>query len=998
MNRTSTVFFLSAIVSVNSGTPHLNKTSGRPQNTCSRKWRKAGRAGCLWLAIPAILLLAAHGFAQGVPPLTFPTWIPVGTTSAAITVTVVSNGPGSVSSVQVLDQGAAGTEFADAGGSCSSTSFTASGQTCTESATFTPKSPGIHQGAIQLLDSAGAALGTAYVSGVGTGGLGVLSPGEVVTAAGSGEWKVVQDGPALSAGLYLPTSVALDGSGNMYIADSLHNRIRKVDTAQNIATIAGTGAASYTGDGGPAASATLNTPSGVAVDGAGNIFIADTGNNVIREIVQSTGMIRTVAGNGTQGNTGDGGPATSAELNQPLGISVDPGGNLYIADTGNNRIRRVDVYSANIADFAGSPSGAAGYSGDNGPQTAALLNGPNAVAFDIAGNVYIPDSLNNVVREVYATGGIGTFAGGGSSPLQFGPSALAAQLSGPSGVVVDAAQNVYIADTQNEAIRKVYAVSGYFTTVSEFGVTAGFFNGKIYEQSLYGPSGMAVDANGNIFFADEFNNEIREIQSNRIILDFTWEPTYVGDTSPTTTQYLENDGNAPLTLTSITPDMNAEIDTTVQNSCVTGTAIGPIAGCTIGAQFKPTTTGDPLEGNINVTADAGGSSPFDIILAGDAIPPSQTTLGLIAIPNPSVYEQSIVFQATALAPPVTGANGKTTYPGTPGGTVTFSADGTAIGTATLDSSGVATLSYSTLTVGTHLITAGYAGNNDFQASTSSPLSLVVQKMPTVTSLGASSGGGTNASAVLVATVVGSTSPTPTPTGTVTFTNGTTTLGTATLNASGVATLSPQVAAGNYAVVAAYSGDAVHSPSSSVAVTVTPIPTDFSVAVSPSTITVATGQHATVNVTVTANSGYSDTIGLGCSSLPLGVNCQFSANNVALTANGSATVQLTIDTNNPLGGGSTAMNVSPARRGLALAGIFLPFGLFFGCIIRRSRKRIPALLMGLLALVVLGPLFATGCGGLTQSSATPGTYVFEVTGVGVNSSVAHDQAVNLTITK
>ena len=946
-----------------------------------------------------ILMVAAQAFAQGVAPLTFGNWVPVGTTSPAVTVQVVSTAAGTVTSVQALDGGVSGLEFADAGGSCSGANFLAAGQTCSESATFTPKSAGVHTGAIELLGSGNQVLGTAYLSGVGQGGLGVFSPGEVVTAAGSGAWKVVQDGPALSAGLFLPTSVALDGAGNLYIADSLHNRIRKVDTTQTMTTIAGNGASTYTGDGGPAAGATLNTPSGVAVDGAGNLFIADSGNNVIREIVAATGIIRTVAGNGTQGNIGDNGPATSAELNGPLGITVDNGGNLYIADTGNNRIRRVDVYSGVITDFAGSADGVPGYSGDNGPQLYAHLNGPNAVAFDLAGNMYIPDSLNNVVREVYATGGIGTFAGGGTSPLQYGPSALAAQLSGPSGVMVDAAQNVLIADTQNQAIRKVYAQSGYFTTVVEEGFTPGFFDGKKYEQSLYGPSGMARDPNGNIFFADEFNNQIREIQSNKIILDFTYLPTYVGDTSPTETQYLENDGNDNLTLTSITPDINAGVDTTVQNACATGTPIGTRAGCTIGAQFKPTTTGDPLVGNINISADAGGSSPFDIELAGKAIPASQTTLTITANPNPSAFEQSVAFEAAAVVVPPAGTPANTNL-GIPSGTITFSADGASIGTATLDPTGHAILNFSALTVGTHAITASYAGSNDFLPSNSAAVSQVVQPMPTSTSLGASSaGGGPNASPALVATVVGTTSLTPIPTGTVTFTSGGTTLGTVTLNSSGVATLNPQVPTGGYTVVAAYSGDAVHAPSSSVAVNITATPTDFDIAVAPPTVTVATGQHATVNITITANSGYSDTIGLGCSSLPASVNCHFSTNNVALSANGSDTVQLTIDTNNPLGGGSSAMNQVPGSRSFSLAGVFLPAGLFFGCLFWKGRKRNHALFTAALVLLLSSAFLISGCsGGFTQGSATPGTYKIEVTGLGVKSNVSHYQPITLTITK
>jgi large repetitive protein len=945
-----------------------------------------------WIATASFLLFAMGGFAQSPPPpFTFPAWVPVGTTSAPVSITVGSQGAGSVSRVDVLTQGATALDFADVGGSCLGASFTGAGQTCTESVAFTPKYPGTHVGAVVLLGSGSTVLGIAYVSGIGQGGQSVLSPGWIVTAAGSGAWKAPQDGPALSASLYLPTSVALDELGNMYIADSLHNRIRKVDTTQTISTFAGTGAASDTGDGGPAVNATLNTPSGIALDGAGNLFIADTGNNLVREIEQSTGIIRTVAGTGAQGNMGDGGPATSAQLNQPLGITVDIAGNLFIADTGNNRIRRVDVYSGVITNFAGSADGLPGNAGDTGLANQGHLNGPNAVAFDAAGNMFIPDSLNNLVRVVWASGTIATFAGGGSSLIEYGPSATLAKLDTPSSVLVDAAQNIYIADTQNEAIRKVYAVSGYFTTIAQFGFTGGFFDGTMYEQSLYGPEGLARDGNGNIFFADVFNNKIREIRSDKIILDFTYAPIHVGDTAPDETQFVENDGNSQVTLSSITPDVNAALDNTIQNNCVIGApGYGPVSGCVIAAQFKPTITGDPLDAHITVETDS-GNSPLDIELAGAAIPATPTTLTLTGNPNPSAFEASVTFEATVTPAPPADTKPNTII-GTPSGTVTFSADGTSIGSAPLDSTGRATLNYSALTVGTHAITASYAGTNDFMASNSAPLSQVVQPMPTVTSLAGSSD-------QLVATVVGTTSTTPIPTGTVTFVSGNTTLGTATLNANGAATLNPQMSAAGSTIIANYSGDAVHSPSSSVAVTISSIPLYFGIALSPPKVTMAAGQNATINVTVTSNNGYSDTIGLGCSSLPAAVNCHFSNNNVALTAGGSISVQLTIDTNSPLAGGSSAMNSSAATRGFNLAGLFLPSGLLFGCILGRSRKRNRALFTAALVLLLSSAFLVTGCaGGFTQSSAAPGTYNIEITGLGVNSNVAHYQPFTLTITK
>jgi hypothetical protein len=961
---------------------------------------KQGRTTGWLIALASILLSGMAASGQTLAPFTFSAWQPVGTTAPAVAVKVGAQAAGTVSSVQVVTMGASGLEFADAGGGCSGASFTAVGQTCTESVTFTPKYPGTQLGAIVLLGTGGSTvLGTAYLSGVGQGPLDCLIPGELADFAGSGEWKVVQNGPALKAGIYLPTSIARDGAGNLYIADSQHNMIRKVDTTQTISTIAGNGDAGYAGDNGPAANSTLNTPSGVAVDGAGNLYIADTGNNVIREIVAATGIIKTVAGNGTQGNSGDGGLAITASLNQPLGVTVDIAGNLFIADTGNNRIRKVDPFYGVIAHVAGDPTGAAGYSGDNGPALSSQLNGPNAVAFDRSGYMYIPDSLNNVVRKVWTNGIIVTFAGGGPSPIVYGPSATAAQLNLPTAVIVDPAQNVYIADTQAQAIRKVYAASNYFTTLAELNFAGDFFDGTKYEPSLSGPAGFALDGNGNLYFADEFNNKIREIESNVAILDYTSPgiPTHVGDTSAAQNESLENDGNALSTITSITPDVNAAVDNTVQNACVIGPpGTGPVGGCVIAAEFKPSTTGNPLDAHINITADS-VDSPYDIELVGDAIPPSATAITVTANPNPSVYEQEVTFAATVAA---IDANGTPqTNLGIPKGTVNFYSDGASIGSAPLDSTGRATLNYASLTVGTHSITANYGGAVDYVASSSSPLSQVVQLMPTITSLGASGSANSSASGALVATVIGTTSSTPVPTGTVTFLSGSTTLGSAQLNADGVATISPQLSNISYTIIAKYSGDAVHAPSSSVAVSVTGNPTDFNITVNPSTVSLATGQNATIAVNVIANAGYADTIGLGCSTLPAGVNCHFSSNAVNLKSGASQTIQLTVDTNNPLSGGSSAMNSRKGAPSLTLAGIFLPAGIFFGLGFRRFRKRHGVFFTAVLSILVSGAIVVAGCsGGFTQSSAKPGTYVFQVTGLGVSSNVAHYQPVTLTITK
>jgi sugar lactone lactonase YvrE len=281
----------------------------------------------------------------------------------------------------------------------------------------------------------------------------VDTSGVITTVAGDGSYGYSGDnGPATSASLYYPTSVAVDSAGNLYIADIDNNRIRKVDTGGVITTVAGNGIQGYSGDNGPATSANLNLPCGVAVDGLGNLYIADYYNDRIRK-VDTSGIITTVAGNGLRDYIGDNGPATSASLFDPMSVVVDSAGNLYVADTWHNRIRKVDTGGV-ITTVAGN--GIQGYSGDNGPATSANLKQPFGVAVDSVGNLYIADFNNNRIRMVDTNGIITTVAGDGSYGYSGdnGPAILASLFS-PNGVAVDSAGNIYIADTSNQCIRKV---------------------------------------------------------------------------------------------------------------------------------------------------------------------------------------------------------------------------------------------------------------------------------------------------------------------------------------------------------------------------------------------------------------------------------------------------------------------------------------------------------------------------------------------------------------
>jgi hypothetical protein len=285
--------------------------------------------------------------------------------------------------------------------------------------------------------------------------------------------------------------------------------------AGTITTVAGNGTTGYSGDGGAATGAQLSTPTGIAFDGGGNMFIADFSNNVIRRVDASTALIGTIAGTGVAGFSGDGGPGTAAQLNGPTHVVFDRTVNLYITDANNERIRKVDAVTDQIVTIAGT--GIAGFSGDGGAATSAQLNFPDGVALDTDGNVFIGDALNNRVREVtIATGDITTVAGNGVGGYSGdGGPATNAELNFPSRPFVDTAGDIYIADYQNNRIRKVDASTGIITTIAGTGV-AGFSGdgGPSTGAQLNGPLSVALDATGVLYIADTNNERIRAVNTS----------------------------------------------------------------------------------------------------------------------------------------------------------------------------------------------------------------------------------------------------------------------------------------------------------------------------------------------------------------------------------------------------------------------------------------------------------------------------------------------------
>jgi uncharacterized protein (TIGR03437 family) len=315
------------------------------------------------------------------------------------------------------------------------------------------------------------------------------------------------NGAATSADLNTPIAVAVDSSGNLYIADSANERIRKVTKSSGkISTIAGTGIAQYTGDGAAATAASLNIPYGIAVDAAGNVYISDLKNHAVRKI-GTNGNITTIAGTGTFGYTGDGGPAASAQLNQPIGLAFDSAGNLYIADSNNYCVRKIDT-SGIITTVAGV-GGSLGFSGDGGQATKAKLTQPFGIAVDGRGNLYITDSGNHRVREV-SNGVITTIAGSTKGFNGDNGPAAKALLNNPWGILSDANGNLLVSDYGNYRVRSISA-AGIITTVAGFAPNYGGDGGAATLATLNSPTGLAADSSGNIYIADAGNNVIRQL-------------------------------------------------------------------------------------------------------------------------------------------------------------------------------------------------------------------------------------------------------------------------------------------------------------------------------------------------------------------------------------------------------------------------------------------------------------------------------------------------------
>ena len=753
-------------------------------------------------------------------------------------VQVTLKATGLLGEIRVLTLGNPNADFKLTSAACPIGTVLARFSSCAVTVSFQPKAPGLRLGAVVLLGSDGAVLGSQRLSAIGLGSVSVFTPATINTVTGNGQWLYARDGSAATdSSVFLPGGVAIDALGNFYVADSGNNRIRRVDSATGlISTVAGFGSPSSANDGALAINAGVSDPGALLLDGAGDLYIADSSNHAVRKLSLATGRLTTIAGQlNQQGYTGDGGPATSATLDTPEGLAFDPTGNLYIADTKNNVIRKVDLQTGLISTYAGSQIG---YGGDGGLASSALLNGPWGLASDPQGNLFIADLNNNRIRKVSADGTMTTVVGDGTNGYATdGQLATATSISNPAAVALDVAGNLYVADSGHNIVRKVSAATGLTWAIA--GNSNPTFTGDAGPATLaglYGPYALTLDSQGNLYIADIFHHRIREVQNSQATLSY--QPIRVGRTSPAQSQTVENDGNSPLNFTNLNPDSNAAISASA-TSCVVGTPLAVDATCVIGAELSPQVTGTSVTALIQPLSDA-VNSPGTITLTGEVDELEPTKTGLQTSANPAALGSTVTYTAS-----VSGDAAQ------PLGNVRFYDGTNLLGSVATNASGTATFASSTLSLGSHAITANFTGDAQDSPSTSAVLTQIIQNAAVVMLSANAPSVKVGQSVLLTANVAVSGGQ---PTGVVVFNDGTTPLATVSLGANGMAvsTIS-SLSAGTHALNAVYRGDTNTLPGTSPTLSESIQKWLVNVAVTSSAASSLIGTPLTVSVNVTPSS-------------------------------------------------------------------------------------------------------------------------------------------------
>jgi len=757
--------------------------------------------------------------------------------------------------------------------------------------------------------------------------------------------------------LILPTAIVFDPQGNLYLAETASHVIRKVDPNGIITTIAGTGTQGFSGDNGQATAAQLDSPQGVALDAANNIYIADTHNDCIRKITAATGIITTIAGTGTQGFSGDNEPAIAAHLNLPTALAFDTTGNLYFADTQNHRIRKITATTGIITTIAGT--GTQGFSGDNEPAIAATIDSPTGLAVDVTGNIYIADTHNHRIRRIDTTGTITTIAGSTSGFSGDNAPASAASLALPHGLTLDATGNIYIADTANHRIRRIDATTGTITTIAGQGTQTFSGDGSpATSASLDTPRTVTLNPAGLPTLADTGNQRIRQIATDKTIHTIAG----LGTTTPGALIL-----SAPSVVAYGTGHLTATINSSVATGSITFLDTYNSATTTIGtapltANAVTFDTSTLPAGTHNITATYAG----DMTHAGA----QSSTISLTITPQ----------QLAAAVSPSTILYGQPI----PAFTATLTGilpQDTSKLTATLTTT-VTTLS----SVGTYPITAILTGPAAGNYTLASIPILTIAPAPTLTILTVASPTISPGSSETLTTHVASTTS-GVPTGNVTLQDGATNLLTTNISTTGDATFTTStLTTGSHALTAVYSGDHNFSPSSSTPAIIgvgvaggTPTNSDFTVvAIGTTTQTILSGASAsyTFSIQFIGTTPLASPIALAATGLPNLATASFNPTYLPPGA-ASNTVTLTIttpqfSTNSPQ---PNHLNRTATLQKTAFALLLLPIAA------TTFRRRNP--LLNSLVLVLL--IATAGCGarintGLQSQSSNPAqTYTITVTG-------------------
>ena len=706
-------------------------------------------------------------------------------------------------------------------------------------------------------------------------------PGNANTATYGGD-----GGPATAAHLHTPLGMA-SFDGATYIADEENNVIRKVAGDGTITTVAGRQyvgsiyTTRYGGDGGLATNAYLDDPTSIALDSAGNLFIADYNNNVIRRVDAITGIITTVVGDASHpGYNGDSGPATTIHLNNPLQINFDTSGNLYIADKGNKLVRKVDT-SGNLTTVAGHY----GYYGNpvyGGQATNSPLNQPNGLAVDSLGNVYIADTLNYVVMKVDTSGIVTRFAGGSntSAPMQGdGGPAINAQLNLPNQLAIDAANNVYITDTGNAVIRKV-DTNGIITTVA--GVVGG---GSIpgYDPNgtpatsapLVAVDAVAVEPSGSILVSDTYNESVWRVGPAGAVV---FGPQTAGTTSDPQFVTLNNVGDSPITFAAtpftVTGDYIVSAEGTAPCSFTGGLAVG--ASCTLAVRYRPST--GALTGDVTFAGSASGVPTIHLVTNTTRL---ASNVQLQVYPQPGEIGDMVLLYAAVNAAPNSAL---------PTGSFNFYDGSTLLGSSPATVASGAAYGYvyiTTLTLGDHTITGTYSGDQYYAPSTSDPQVETITPLQTAVTLTADSTSITHGSSVtFTAKVIAQTAGTPLTSGTITFFNGVTALRTVSVDGTGTAVFTTSsLSVGTQSITATYAAQGSYASSTSPVVTVTVSGSggggggatgfDYTIQSIGVPVVIHRGDTVKLALSVQPIGIYPGVVQLSCGTLPSYATCTFS---------------------------------------------------------------------------------------------------------------------------